>query len=193
MSIQATDRAVEGKAELLSEATRETIDHWLGKFPEGQAGRRSALIQSLYAAQKQNGGWLNADMMDAVADYLKVPPVWAYEVASFYSMLETEQVGRHSVSICTNISCMLCGSDKVVEQIESKLGIKVGQTTPDGRIFLKVEEECLAACVGAPMMVVDGHYHEKLTPEKIDEILDGLGAGRRETEDGRRGLESSDD
>ncbi|MGY6553063.1 MAG: NADH-quinone oxidoreductase subunit NuoE [Wenzhouxiangella sp.] len=174
MSLQATDKVVSGKAALLSEKTRATIDHWLAKFPEGQAGRRSALIQSLYAAQKQNGGWLSSELMDAVADYLELPHVWAYEVANFYSMLETQPVGRHSISICTNISCMLCGSDQVVDYIEKKLGIKMGQTTPDGRIFLKIEEECVAACVGAPMMIVDGHYHEHLTPEKIDEILHGL-------------------
>ena len=174
MTIQATDNAAAGKAALLSEKTRAVIDHWLTKFPEGPEGRRSALIQSLYAAQKQNGGWLSSELMDAVADYLQLPPVWAYEVANFYSMLETEPVGRHSISICTNLSCMLSGADKGVEQVENQLGIKLGETTPDGRIFLKVEEECVAACVGAPMMVVDGHYHEKLTPEKIDEILDGL-------------------
>jgi NADH-quinone oxidoreductase subunit E len=164
----------EGKAELLSEQTRKTIDHWLTKFPEGPEGRRSAIIQSLVAAQHQNGGWLSPDMMDAVSDYLDVPPVWVYEVATFYSMLETEKVGRHSISICTNISCMLCGADKVVEHVEGKLGIKMGETTEDGRIFLKIEEECVAACTGAPMMIVDGHYHENLTAEKIDEILDGL-------------------
>lgn len=174
MSIQATDRAVEGKAELLEEQTRKTIDHWRAKFPEGLDGRRSAIVQSLVAVQNQNGGWVNADLMDAVADYLEVPPVWVYEVATFYSMIETEKVGRHSISICTNISCMLCGADRIVEHVEKKLGTSVGRTTEDGRIFLKREEECLAACTGAPMMIVDGHYHENLTPEKIDEILDGL-------------------
>ncbi len=168
------ESAAEGKASLLSEDTRRTIDHWRAKFPEGMEGRRSAIIQSLVAAQHQNAGWLNSDMMDAVADHLDVPPVWVYEVATFYSMLETEPVGRHSISVCTNISCMLCGSDRIVDHIEKKLGIRTGETTPDGRIFLKKEEECLAACVGAPMMVVDGHYHENLTPEKVDEILDGL-------------------
>ncbi len=174
MNIEATGRVVEGKKELLSEGTRETIDHWRAKFPEGIEGRRSAIIQSLVAAQEQNGGWVSADLMDAVADYLDVPPVWVYEVATFYSMIETEPVGRHSISVCTNISCMLCGSDKIVDHIEKKLGTTIGKTTRDGRIFLKREEECLAACVGAPMMIVDGHYHENLTPEKVDEILDGL-------------------
>jgi NADH-quinone oxidoreductase subunit E len=172
--MQPHESPAKGKAELLSADSRATIDHWLTKFPEGLEGRRSAIIQALVAAQHQNEGWLSADMMDAVSDYLQVPPIWVYEVATFYSMLETEKVGRHSISVCTNISCMLCGAEKVVEHVENKLGIKMGQTTEDGRVFLKIEEECLAACVGAPMMVVDGHYHENLTPEKIDKILDGL-------------------
>ena len=174
MNIEATDRVVAGKAELLSEETRKSIDHWRAKFPEGIEGRRSAIIQSLVAAQHQNSGWVSSDLMDAVADYLDVPPVWVYEVATFYSMIETEPVGRHSISVCTNISCMLCGADKIVEHVEKKLGTTIGKTTPDGRIFLKREEECLAACVRAPMMIVDGHYHENLTTEKVDEILDGL-------------------
>src|SRR5699024_3749929 len=174
MTDQATTSAVAGKAELLSEETRREIDHWRAKFPEGLEGRRSAIIQALVAAQEQNGGWVSADLMDGVADYLQVPPVWVYEVATFYSAIETEPVGRHSISVCTNISCMLCGSDEIVDHIEKKLEIRSGETTADGRIFLKREEECLAGCVGAPMMLVDGQYHEKLTPEKVDEILDGL-------------------
>lgn len=163
-----------GKAELLSAETKATIDHWLSKFPETEAGRRSALIQSLTAAQDQNGGWLSPELIGAVADYLQLPPAWAYEVASFYSMFDLKPVGRHKITICDNISCMLCGAEEVVRYVEEKLGIKMGETTPDGRVTLKKEEECLAACCGAPMMVVDGHYHEKLTPEKIDQILEGL-------------------
>ncbi|MEM1080372.1 MAG: NADH-quinone oxidoreductase subunit NuoE [Pseudomonadota bacterium] len=174
MSFQAHESPAAGKATLLSEATRERIDHWLTKFPNGPEGRRSAVIQSLVAAQEQNQGWLSGDLMDAVADYLQVPPVWVYEVATFYSMLETEPVGRHSISICTNISCMLCGADKVVDYVEHKLGIKMGQSTPDGKFFLKIEEECVAACTGAPMMIINGHYHERLTEDKIDRLLDGL-------------------
>ena len=172
--MQVHQSPASGKAQLLSEATRATIEQWKAKFPEDDEGRRSALIQALTAAQQQNDGFLTSELMDAVADYLQLPPVWVYEVASFYSMLETEPVGRNSISICTNISCMLCGADKVVSYVEDKLGIKLGQTTADGRIFLKVEEECVAACTGAPMMIVNGHYHEKLTEEKIDEILEGL-------------------
>ena len=89
-------------------------------------------------------------------------------------MLETEPVGRHSVSICTNISCMLCGADEIVAHIEQRYGVRLGASTADGRIYLKREEECLAACCGAPMMMVDHRYHENLTIEKVEEILDAL-------------------
>ncbi len=157
---------------LLVPETLEAIETWLKKYPPEQ--KRSALIAALTAAQKQNGGWLSRDLMDAVADHLGLPRVWAYEVAHFYSMLDTRPTGRHKVSICNNISCMLRGADALIEHVERKLGIRRGETTPDGRITLVLEEECLAACCGAPMMVVDGHYHENLTPEKVDEVLDGL-------------------
>ena len=112
--------------------------------------------------------------MDAVAAYLGLPAVQAYEVATFYSMLETRPIGRHSVSVCKNISCMLRGADNIVTHIEQRLGCKTGETTEDGRIYLKNEQECLAACCGAPMMMVDHRYYEDLTTEKVDEILDGL-------------------
>ncbi len=156
----------------LSEATRAHIDHWLGKFPPDR--KRSAVIQGLTAAQEQNGGWLTDELVTAVAKYLEIPPVWAYEVASFYSMFELRPVGRNNVAICTNISCWLNGAEDIVGHCQRKLGIKLGESTADGRVYLKREEECLAACCGAPMMVVNGHYHENLTPAKVDEILDGL-------------------
>ena len=159
-------------AEVLSEHTIHEIDHWLTKYPADQ--KRSAVAAALRAAQHQNEGYLTTELMDAVAEYLALPPIYVYEAASFYSMFELEKVGRHNVAVCTNISCMLRGSDEILEYIEQKLGIKVGESTDDGRIFLKREEECLAACCGAPMMQVDHVYHEHLTPEKVDEILDGL-------------------
>ena len=159
-------------AQLLSEHTREEIDAWLQKYPADK--KRSAVLAALREAQHQNHGYLTTELMDAVADYLELPKIQVYEVASFYSMFETRPVARHCVAICTNISCMLMGSDSVVEYIENKLGIKVGESTDDGRIYLKPEEECLAACAAGPMMQVNHVYHEKLTPEKIDEILDGL-------------------
>jgi len=163
---------IAGKKDLLNEATRTKIDHWIGKFPAEH--KRSALIQALIAAQDQNGGWLSKDFIEAVADYMTLPPVWAYEIASFYSMLDTKPVGKHKVNICTNISCWLNGADEIVSHVERKLGIGLGETTEDKRITLQVEEECLAACCGAPMMVIDGHYHENLDLNTVDEILDGL-------------------
>lgn len=161
-----------GGTDLLSAATLKTIDHWTAKFPAGQ--KRSALIQSLMAAQEQNGGWLNRELIEAVAEYLELPPVWAFEVASFYSMFHQQPTGRHKVNICTNISCWLNGAEDIVRHVEDRLGIKLGETTADERITLVVEEECLAACCGAPMMVVDGHYHENLDTEAVDRILDSL-------------------
>ncbi len=158
--------------QLLSDHTRHEIDSWLKKYPEDK--KRSAVLAALRAVQHQNEGFLTTELMDAVADYLDLPKIQVYEVATFYSMFETRPVARHNVAICTNISCMLMGSDSVVSYVERKLGIKVGESTEDGRIFLKPEEECLAACAAGPMMQVDHVYHEKLTPEKIDEILDGL-------------------
>ncbi|GAC1507668.1 MAG: NADH-quinone oxidoreductase subunit NuoE [Steroidobacteraceae bacterium] len=156
----------------LSLHVREEIDRWVAKFPPDR--KRSAVISALHAAQHENKGFLTVDIMDAVADYLGLPPIQVYEVAAFYSMFETKPVGRHHVSVCTNISCMLRGSQAVVDHVERKLQIKTGESTADGRIYLKREEECLAACTGAPMMMVDHVFHENLTPESIDEILDQL-------------------
>jgi NADH-quinone oxidoreductase subunit E len=164
--------AAGGKSALLSEHTREEIDQWVAKFPPGR--QRSAVLSALRAAQEQNQGFLTPELLEAVADYLKLPPVQVYEVASFYSMYELHPCGRHHVSICTNISCMLRGAEELVAHAERKLGIRLGESTADRRIFLKREEECLAACTGAPMMMVDHVFHEHLTADKVDQILDDL-------------------
>jgi NADH-quinone oxidoreductase subunit E len=156
----------------LSAHVRDEIDLWVAKFPPER--KRSAVISALHAVQHENNGFLTTDLMDAVAAYLGLPNILVYEVASFYSMFSTVPVGRHHVSVCTNISCMLRGSQEVVDHVEKKLGIKTGESTADGRIFLKREEECLAACCGAPMMMVDHVFHENLTPEIVDKILDEL-------------------
>ena len=161
-----------GTADVLSAHVREEIDRWVAKFPEGR--QRSAVIAALQAAQHENQGFLTPEIMDAIAGYLDLPAIQVYEVATFYSMFETQPVGRHSISVCTNISCMLRGSDEIVAHLESKLGIKTGESTPDGKYYLKREEECLAACCGAPMMMIDHHYYEHLTPEKVDEVLETL-------------------
>ena len=155
---------------LLSPHARQEIDHWVAKFPEGK--QRSAVISALRIVQHENNGYLTPELMDAVAEYLDLSAIQVYEVATFYSMFVTKPVGRHSISVCTNIACMLCGSDRIVDHIEKKLGIKTGESTPDGKFYLKREEECLAACVGAPMMMLDHKFYEHLTPEKVDKILD---------------------
>ena len=159
------------ESELLSQHVREEIDQWLTRYPQDQ--KQSAVLAALRAVQHEDG-YLSTEKMDAVADYLDMPKIAVYEVASFYSMYSLKPVGQHTIAVCTNISCMLCGSDDVVAYLENKLGIKTGESTADGRFYLKCEEECLAACCGAPMMQVDHVYYENLTPEKIDMILDNL-------------------
>lgn len=154
----------------LSEHARHEIDSWLAKFPPER--KRSAVLAALRTVQHDNNGYLTQASMDAVAAYLGLPPVQVYEVATFYSMFETKPVGRHHISVCTNISCMLCGGEEILQHVEKRLGIKVGESTLDGRFFLKREEECLAACNNAPMMMVDHVYFENLTTDAVDEILD---------------------
>lgn len=157
---------------LLSEHVREEIEHWKARFPEDR--QRSAVIGALHAVQHENDGYLTPELMNAVAEYLELPSLHVYEVATFYSMFQTKPVGRHNVAICTNVSCMLRGAEEIVEHVENRLGVKLGESTGDGRIYLKREEECLAACCGAPMMMVNHKYYENLTRDQVDEILDGL-------------------
>ena len=159
------------KAHLLNAESRADIDRWIAKYPADR--KSSAVMAALRIAQEQNAGYLTNDLIEAVADYLEMEAIAAYEVATFYSMYERDPVGRHKICVCTNISCMLCGSDEVVAHLEKRLGIKLGETSADGRFTLK-EVECLGACVDAPMFEVAKTYHGKLTPEKIDKILDGL-------------------
>lgn len=159
-------------SELLSAHARAEIDHWLTRYPPER--KQSAVLAALREVQHENGGYLTTELMDAVAAYLELPPIAVYEVATFYSMFETKPVGRHCIAVCTNISCMLRGGDTVLAYIEKKLGIKLGESTADGKFYLKREEECLAACCGAPMMQVDHVYYEQLTPEKVDQVLDSL-------------------
>ena len=156
---------------LLSEASRAEIDQWIAKYPPEQ--KQSAVMAALRIVQDQNGGWLSRELIDAVAAYLEMEAIAAYEVATFYSMYELSPVGKHKISVCTNISCMLRGSDEVVAHLQQRLGIKLGETTDDGKFTLK-EVECLGACVNAPMFQIAREYHENLTPEKIDAILDTL-------------------
>ena len=167
-----TETSISEKMNLLSAETRAEIDHWLTKFPEDQ--KRSATLAALHAAQEQNGGWLSEPLMEAVAEYLELPRIAVFEVATFYDMFETEPVGKHKINICTNVSCMLCGAEKVLDHVKNRLGIEVGETTKDGLFTLK-EVECLAACDAAPMCQIDEKQcHSKLTIEKMDQLIDKL-------------------
>ncbi len=156
------------KVTLLPDDSRAGIDRWIAKYPPDQ--KQAAVMGALNIVQRQNGGWLTTELMDAVAEYLEMPPIAVYEVATFYTMYDLKPVGGHKIYVCTNISCMLCGSGVIVEHLEKKLGIKLGETTPDGKFTVK-EAECLAACGGAPMFMLDDDYYENLTPKKVDQIL----------------------
>ncbi len=166
-------RNASGDASVLTQHEIDDINAWLKRYPEDRS--QSALLAALRAVMHEDH-YISQAKMDAVAAYLNIPKIAVYEVASFYSMYELDEkaAGRHSISVCTNVSCMLNGSDEIVDHIEAKLGIKMGETTPDGKFFFKIEEECLAACCGAPMMQVNHVYYEGLTTAKVDEILDGL-------------------
>ncbi|MEO1420291.1 MAG: NADH-quinone oxidoreductase subunit NuoE [Pseudomonadota bacterium] len=167
-----TDLQTETYEEVLTHHALEEIERWRKRFPEEQS--RSAIIGALHAVQHDNQGFLTTELMDAVAEKLNLEPIQVYEVATFYSMFETKPVARNNVAICTNVSCMLRGAEALVEHAEKHLDVKLGGSTKDGRIYLKKEEECLAACCGAPMMMVNHVYHENLTPESMQAILDEL-------------------
>ncbi len=159
----------QSKTDLLTAATKERIDIVLSKFPEQH--KRSAALMSLHAAQEQNDGWLSQELMDAVAEYLALEPILVYEVATFYDMYDLKPCGKNKIRVCTNISCMLRGSDKIMNAIQRKLDINVGDSTADGKFMLK-EAECLAGCAGAPMMQINNDYYENLTEAKIEKIFD---------------------
>lgn len=155
-------------------AVQVELDQWLLRYPKER--QQSGVLMALRLAQEANGGWLSDALIGAVADYLEMPKIAVYEVATFYSMYELSPRGRHKIAVCTNISCQLCGSGEIVKHLEKRLGIRMGETTADGQISLR-EVECLAACCGAPMLQInDRDYHEHLTPEKVDQLLAQLQA-----------------
>ena len=155
---------------MLSKESLDQVKCEVAKYPPER--KSSAVMAALRIAQEEHG-WLSVPLMDYIAELLGMRPIQVYEVATFYSMYDLKPVGKHKISICTNISCMLCGSDTIVKHLEKRLGIKLGETTPDGKVTLK-EVECLAACCGAPMFQIGKNYYENLTPQKVDEILASL-------------------
>ena len=157
---------------IISDAVRKQIDHWLTKYPADQ--KRSASIPALLLVQEQNNGWLSDAAMDATAAYLGLTKIEIYEVATFYDLYELEPVGTNKISVCTNVSCMLNGSDEILACIKKRLGVGPGETTQDGKFTIR-EVECMAACGGAPMCQVNNkEYFENLTPAKMEELIDKL-------------------
>ncbi len=153
---------------MLSANTHREISKLIGKYPQ----RRSALIPSLQLAQEE-AGYLTPEVICEVAGLFQLTPNEVYEVASFYTMLHKRPVGKYVVQVCTNISCLLCRSEDIMSLLQRRLGIKAGETTSDGK-FTLIEVECLASCGTAPVVQINEEYHEDLTPEKIDRILDSL-------------------
>jgi NADH-quinone oxidoreductase E subunit len=152
---------------------RESID----RYPAGR--QASAVIDLLYLAQEQNDNWLPKCALDYVADYLEMPRIRVYEVASFYTMFNLAPVGKYHLQVCGTTPCWLRGSDEIFATCEKKLGIKKGETTSDG-MFTLAEVECLGACANAPMMQVNNKdFYEDLTPENFEKLLDDLAAGRK--------------
>ncbi|KAG8519738.1 NADH dehydrogenase [ubiquinone] flavoprotein 2, mitochondrial [Galemys pyrenaicus] len=150
------------------------IEAIVKNYPEGH--KAAAVLPVLDLAQRQNG-WLPISAMNKVAEVLQVPPMRVYEVATFYTMYNRKPVGKYHIQVCTTTPCMLRNSDSILEAIQKKLGIKVGETTPD-KLFTLIEVECLGACVNAPMVQINDNYYEDLTPKDIEEIIDELKAGK---------------
>lgn len=153
---------------MISDKAKAEIDQWIAKYPVEE--KQSAVMQALTIVQKENEGYLTEALMDAVAQYLDMPKIAVYEVATFYSMYELQPVGKHKINVCETASCRLCGAASIVEHLKQRLNIQCGETTPDQQFTLR-EVECLGACVNAPVMQIGDTYYENLTPEKIDEIL----------------------
>lgn len=156
---------------MISNEAKKQIDAWIAKYPDGR--QSSAVMEALKIVQAENDNSLTSETIQAVADYLDMPGIAAAEVATFYENYNHKAVGKHTIRICHNISCMLNGADDLVAYLEKKLGVKTGEVTKDGLVNVK-KVECLGACVGAPMFQIGDQYYENLTEEKIDEIVDGL-------------------
>ncbi|PZX64517.1 NADH-quinone oxidoreductase subunit NuoE family protein [Hydrotalea sandarakina] len=152
-----------------SEQQMQEFNRLVKRYPEGK--QKSALLPVLHLAQESFGGWLSVETMDYVANLLHLEPIEVYEVATFYSMFNTQPVGKYMFEVCQTGPCMLNGSDDIIAYIKEKLGINVGETTPDGMFTLKTVE-CLGACGYAPMMQLGKHYREHLTKEKVDAIIE---------------------
>jgi NADH-quinone oxidoreductase subunit E len=151
-----------------SEEAFALVQKIINRYPEGK--QKSAILPVLHLAQAEFNGWLSAPVMEYVASILKIQSIEVFEVASFYSMFNLKPVGKCVIEVCRTGPCWLMGAEDIVNYLEKKLNVKAGGTTSDGMFTLKTVE-CLASCGTAPMMQVGEKYHEFLTPQKVDEIL----------------------
>jgi NADH-quinone oxidoreductase subunit E len=159
---------------MLSAESIEKIEYELSKYPKD---RRQAAVMSALRIVQMERGWLSKESISEVAKYLRIPEIAALEVATFYNMYDLQPVGEHKITICTNISCMLRGSDEIVEHLQHKLGVGFNEVTPDGKFCLK-EGECMGCCGGAPLLHVNNsEMHEFLTTEKVDALINELSKG----------------
>jgi NADH-quinone oxidoreductase E subunit len=156
-----------------SQEVEAEIDRHLTKYPI----RRSAILPLMFVVQRERGGWLDPPGVAYLAKRLGVRITDIWEVATFYTMINTEPVGKYHLQVCRTLSCAILGAKKVTEQCSKRLGIKPGETTEDG-MFTLSEVECLGSCGTAPMMQIGFDYHENLTPEKVDEIIDKCQSGK---------------
>lgn len=147
----------------------EIVKEIISRYPSGK--QKSALLPVLHVAQAEFGGWLSPEVMDYVAEVLNIKPIEVFEVASFYTMYNLKPVGNCVLEVCQTSSCWLNGAEDIVKYIEKKLSIKVGETTKDGMFTLKVAE-CLGSCGTAPMLQCGASYHENLTYDKVDKLLE---------------------
>ena len=154
-----------------SDATLEKVQKIVARYPAGK--EKSALLPLLHIAQEEFDGYLSVDVMDYVATLLNIQPIEVYEVATFYSQYYLDPVGKNVIEVCRTGPCAICGGEAIQSYLEKKLAIKTGETTPDGLFTLKAVE-CLGACGSAPVMQINTEFHEFLTKEKIDLILEEL-------------------
>jgi NADH-quinone oxidoreductase subunit E len=157
--------------DLLTQAMKSAIDQELAKYPADR--RRSASLASIRIVQDLGAGWVNDEQLEAIAEYLQIPAVEVYEVATFYTMCKRDPIGKYHISICTNVSCMLNEAEGIVDHLKKRLSLGFGETSKDGKFSLE-EVECLGSCTTAPMCQINKAYYEKLTCEKVDAILDEL-------------------
>jgi NADH-quinone oxidoreductase subunit E len=189
MSATAQPAAAEPQEFAFTPENRQKADAFIAKYPQGR--QQSAVMPLLDLAQRQNDGWLPRAAMDYVAEYLGMPPIRVYEVATFYTMYNLRPVGKYVLGVCTTTPCWLKGSEDIVSACEKHLGITLGQTTPDGLFTLR-EVECLGACVNAPMMAINDLYYEDLTPENTVKLLEDCKAGRELRSGPQSGRHSSE-